>query len=106
MTERLFCPVCRSATCLRYGRCRQKRKSPYQPGQDFNARTCITAEQLRSIGLEIPESIPGCAWISRSSIQIGPGVASHDKETLSCTSPVSFTEDFKWVEIDVTIPPS
>jgi hypothetical protein len=37
-------------------------------GPDYNPVTCITACELREIGLELPDEIPDCAWVPREAV--------------------------------------
>lgn len=77
--------------------------------KEYDEATCVTAGELRAVGLSIPENIPDCAWVLRSSIRIslknievvstGPDKLADPHIGLT----VEFTQPFNWISIDFTI---
>lgn len=44
-------------------------------GQDYDEVTCITAGELRSMGINIAAEVPDVGWVKRSSVIWGdPGL--------------------------------
>lgn len=37
----------------------------FSAGDAYDPDTCITAGELRGIGLDVPSSIPDCAWVRK-----------------------------------------
>lgn len=68
----------------------------------------LYAVDLRRAGLEIPESIPGCAHVPRGSIRFGvptiTGSSDGDTKSIRGSIPVEFTEPFEWVTINMQLP--
>ncbi len=71
---------------------------------EYDPATCITAGELRQLGIALPEGIPDCGWVPRAAIrshvtgsQITPAGA------LEVDMTVRFDEPFRWVTVDVTI---
>jgi len=65
----------------------------------------ITAGELRSWGISVPDSIPDCGNIPRSSMIIS---ADNDQsklegDILTVGMSVTFTEPFQWIEVPITI---
>ncbi len=60
----------------------------------------ITAAELRTIGIPVPENIPSVARVPRHSIRSEVVKNSIDKELrkMMLTFRVTFTEPFRWVE--------
>ena len=83
---------------------------------EFDPETCITAGELRSMGISVPSSVPDCGWVRRSSIlraYVEPRTVSYvepripaDENVLSITYQLSFTEEFKWVTVNLTVSPT
>jgi len=72
----------------------------------YDPHTCLTAAELRGMGLTVPD-VPDAAWVPRSSVRFGE-VKAVEPDTPNPTSvsvefSVSFTEPFRWVEIDIPI---
>ncbi len=74
---------------------------------EYDPDRCVTAGELRAIGLAVPDMIPDPAWIPRDSIEISPGSRPYPHErvgiALQYSMAVRFTKHFKWIKIDVTI---
>ena len=65
----------------------------------------IYAGELRSFGAQIPDRIPDCAWVPRSSMSYKLGSATAEGDTLHMNMQVSIAEPFRWVEINIEVPP-
>lgn len=67
---------------------------------DYDNKTCVTAMELRSVGIPIPESIPDCAWVPRRAMipKIGEFTAGPEQGVVSITTYIEFAEPFRWVE--------
>ncbi len=73
---------------------------------EYDPISCIDAGQLRAAGFKIPDRIPDCAWVPRSSMrtqtQFGP--ADPEQRRLpDIELIVSFTEPFRWLDVTGTI---
>lgn len=73
---------------------------------EYNPNTCITAGELRSMGIPIPESIPDCGWVSRHAIEFKEKSCIETKEygKLKFEFDVKVHEPFHWVTATFTIP--
>jgi hypothetical protein len=74
----------------------------------YDKHTCITAAELRAMGMPVDESVPDCAWVLRSAmrfgqVEVGEQVWPHDPTVVHGSFTVSFTEPFRWVEVDVPV---
>lgn len=63
--------------------------------EQFDPRQCVTARELRSLGLEVPMSIPNSAWIPRSAVKFGTP-KTEEGEIHTATVPMSIEEPFRW----------
>lgn len=73
---------------------------------EYDERTCITAGELRALGLAIPASIPDPGWVRRASIRWLPGKCTSTAQDLregrfSISMQAEFTEPFEWISIRV-----
>lgn len=73
------------------------------PGEDF----VIYAGQLREMGGELPDNIPDCAWVPKSSVSWGkPSFKEADSpDRLEMDIDIHISEPWRWASIDITIPP-
>lgn len=74
----------------------------------FDPATCITAAELRSIGVHVPANIPDCGWIPRGSMRMGsikPASTPEEiaKGVLNVNLETVFTQPFRWIELKATI---
>ena len=74
---------------------------------EYDESTCITAGQLRAMGLDIKEYIPDCAWIPRYAMKISSGKVSGDPEKgmMNAQMNFEFTKSFTWYSVDFKISP-
>jgi len=80
---------------------------------EYDEKTCITAGELRHIGIDIAKDIPDVAWIPRSSMIITDHEISYDKPdddpdgTVTGVLHFQITEPFRWYRatMTVTVPP-
>jgi hypothetical protein len=72
---------------------------------EYDPATCITAGELRAVGIPVPESVPDCGWIPRGSMAPGPEepTTSYDPATgiITAMIPTCFTQPFRWFELDL-----
>lgn len=68
---------------------------------EYDPFTCVTAGELRDMGLAVPQSIPDVAWVPRRSIEWGAGQGTFDEATsrLTATITARFTEPFRYIKI-------
>jgi len=74
---------------------------------EYDHKSCITAAELRDMGAVIPERIPDCAWVPRSSVM--PVSFSFDKSNstkgiIAGKGTLSISQPFQWIELTVQIP--
>jgi hypothetical protein len=63
----------------------------------------ITAGELRAMGLAVPDSIPDCGNVARSSMVIRQTGSELKGDVLNVGMSVTFTEPFQWVTVPITI---
>lgn len=73
--------------------------------EEYDEVTCVTAGELRAMGLAVPASIPDVGWVPRSAVQITHGRPRLDADgvTLHIESTVTFAVPFRWVEAAVRV---
>lgn len=68
----------------------------------YDPETCLTAGELREVGVIVEESIPDNAWVPRACIEF-EGVKVQklegDQNAMNATINVQLTEPFRWIEI-------
>ena len=77
-------------------------------GVDYNVpeEDRFYAAQLRDMGHHVDDDVPDCAWIPRWAIKFGePRVEAGDGQSLRVSVPVTFTEAFRWFELNLKVPP-
>ncbi len=68
---------------------------------EYDPHTCVTAGELRKIGMHIPDSIPDCAWVPRWSFEPGEvecGEPDGDQGRVDMRVTMRFNMPFQWVE--------
>lgn len=75
---------------------------------DYDEASCVSAGELRAAGYSVPENIPDCAWVPRSSVRVNNDeVSAHtdpgDPSIVHVSVSVEFTEPFKWVEATILL---
>ena len=74
---------------------------------EYDEATCVTAGDLRAMGIQLPENIPDCGWVHRdaleiSSTSVGPPLPSPDgKITIDVV--MKLTKPFRWIELDLVV---
>lgn len=73
---------------------------------NYDPKTCTTAGALRGAGLDIPRSIPDCAWIPRFCVAFSNVRAlQFDKATVQVSVAVKVVEPFRWTARDMSFEP-
>jgi hypothetical protein len=75
---------------------------------EYDEVTCITAAELRWMGIAVPEDTPDVAWIPRAALRVESFKLTHATDhgaTVHGTASVTFLTPFRWVECQVTIDP-
>jgi len=73
-------------------------------GTSVDYKTHVTAGELRSMSMSIPENIPDCGWVKRISIEFEPSEIEVEVDgTVKPTFKVKFHEPFHWVTISCNI---
>lgn len=67
--------------------------------REYDAVTCITAGELRSMGCDVPTNIPDCGWVSRDSLRFAVEVPSVERDAVLIRAKITFTEPFTWIEV-------
>jgi hypothetical protein len=75
---------------------------------EYDEKTCITAGELRSMGVMVSKTIPDCGWIPRPALvgKVLPsneGTETRDPNTLNIDVEYSFTQPFRWLSVDLTV---
>jgi hypothetical protein len=82
---------------------------PNETEPEYDATTCITAGELRDLGIAIPDSIPDCGWVKRSAMffkpspQPPPNAEDIKNNILRVDLSVGFHEPFHWISTKFTI---
>jgi len=73
------------------------------PGDEF----VFHAADCRAMGWEIPEEIPGCAWVPKAAVKFGkPKITrGEDPDSVELDVDIYFTEPWRWETIIVNISP-
>ena len=74
--------------------------------REYDPVTCICAKELREVGINVPEEIPDCAWVPRTSLNLKLGDVSQDPSdptVISVLTEMNFIEPFRWVEAKITM---
>lgn len=66
---------------------------------EYNSKTCITAGELRAIGVAIPAEVPDCGWVPRYSMTYGGPQVTIDNRRIHCTAAIRFSVPFQWIEV-------
>ncbi len=72
--------------------------------REYDHATCISALELRQIGVEVPADIPNCAWIGRDEFNVSLDGAKFDEKAKTVSIKATFTPlaPFRWFEADIT----
>ena len=54
----------------------------FKPAPKYDPATCITAGELRSMGMKIPDTVPDCGWIPRFGIKMENHKTVADGDTI------------------------
>lgn len=74
--------------------------------REYDSATCITAGELRAVGFHVDDSVPDAGWIPRLSVKVvsvAPVSEPNDERRLDFSMQVSFSEPFRWIEINAKI---
>ena len=66
---------------------------------EYDPETCLTAVEIRALGVELPENIPDIAWVPRWAMRTELGEASDGDTPGSVTIRISFLVPFAWIEL-------
>ncbi|WP_441280602.1 hypothetical protein [Tardiphaga sp. 862_B3_N1_1] len=78
---------------------------------DYDPDTCITAAELRAMGLEVHPNVPDVGWVPRAAMRMSAEAAEHTPEDIAAgllkmDMSVTFTAPFRWIELNVqAVPP-
>lgn len=73
---------------------------------EYDPFTCITAGELRSMGIVIDDGVPDCAWVPRFSLRwTATNIRPLDEEEreIEVTMKVNLTEPFRWINVNVKL---
>lgn len=75
---------------------------------EYDPATCITAGELRAMGMPIPGHIPDCGWIPRWSMRITATTPEHSPKDIAANIlrvdlGTSFLVPFRWVELSAIV---
>lgn len=73
--------------------------------EEYDEATCITAGELRAMGVPVAEGIPDVGWVPRSAIlvDLGRSKLEPDGVTLTMELGVTFRVPFRWISVDVKV---
>lgn len=66
--------------------------------QQYDPRRCITAAELRSVGVDVPNTIPNTAWIPKRSIVFSEVETDQYPVLVEAVVSMQINEPFRWVE--------
>jgi len=68
----------------------------------YDPETCITAGELRAMGVPVEQETPDCAWVPRSAVRFGRStVVAVDGDRFDVESSVEFDRPFKWINVEI-----
>lgn len=71
---------------------------------EYDPATCVTAGELREIGIPVPVSLPDVAWCPRSALRWAcQGAETGPDSSWSLKLAVTFTEPMRWLQVDFTV---
>jgi hypothetical protein len=73
--------------------------------EKYDPTTCVTAGELRAMGLKIPESIPDVGWLPTRAVLFGAPITKpgDDPNSIYVNLEVSFLEQFRWLTVTFTL---
>ena len=77
--------------------------------REYNPKTCVTAGELRAMGIPIPERVPDVGWIPRTAMRwtgAAPGATTEEEKAqgiLNLSLEVRFTEPFQWIDVEFDV---
>jgi hypothetical protein len=74
--------------------------------KEYDPETCVTAAELRAMGVQLDATVPDCAWVPRSALKVGVGEARFDPEDRSrilVPATLTLEEPLRWIEVAVTV---
>jgi len=69
------------------------------PAKAYDPERCITAAELRKMGMELSPNIPDIAWVPRYAIQI----TSWNPRGTENIFQIAITSPFRWVQADIIV---
>lgn len=70
----------------------------------YDPATCVTARELREIGLPIPEDIPDVAWCHRSALHVAlNNVEDKGNGVVYLKFEMIFDQPLEWIQLDFTV---
>ncbi len=71
----------------------------------YDPRTCLTAGEVRAIGVELPESVPDCAWVPRWAMrtELGKVTDGDTPGSVDMMIGISFSVPFTWIELKIEV---
>lgn len=87
-------------------------KNPSQPAPreqivEYDPATCITAGELRAVGVPVPDNIPDCGWVPRWAWTFKAEPAEHQAaqspDVISMEVSHRFSEPFRWVDVKALV---
>lgn len=71
---------------------------------EYDEATCVTAGELRAMGIAIPESTPDVAWVRRCDLRFTPGTSSLDSEGIfKMVFNVEIVGPFQWITLNLEL---
>lgn len=77
---------------------------------DFNPATCVTAGELRAIGIAIPGCVPDCGWVPRHAVDLDlsfsvPTDAQIKAGEVPVQAVVNIRCAFRWITVQCSMLP-
>ncbi len=73
--------------------------------EEYDPKTCVTAKELRSYGVQIPLAIPDPAWVPkkhvRYDVKASVSTVDEEKQRINYVTPVHIDVEFKWISVEV-----
>jgi hypothetical protein len=76
------------------------------PGDEYDSVICITADELRATGFQIPQHIPGCAWVPKYAVDLGELKVDRnadDPDVLDLSVQFNARQPFRWQRMEVEV---
>lgn len=67
---------------------------------EYDSVSCITAQELRKMGVAIPGDVPDCGWVPRCAVSYGLADQGKVEDSkITCSLTIRILAPFRWFEV-------